>query len=327
MSAPNTVTPAALPTAASIRAARERTKGQFIVTPTLHRPALSQFTGCEVFVKYENMQHTGAFKARGAIAKLTTLSDAQKKAGVVAMSAGNHAQGIAFHARRLGIPATIVMPRGTPFDKIRKTGDYGGKVVLEGDDFAEAAVAARRMAEERGLLLIHPYDDVEVISGQGVIGMEMLEAAPDLDAIVVPIGGGGLIAGIALAAREIKPEVEIVGIETELYPAMINSLARGNRPCGGATMAEGIALREVGGFLSRLSGTWSRKSSPLPKPTSSAASASTPLWRKRLQRVRVRHRSRRCWNTRSGSKAGKSASSSQAAISTPACCRRCSCAI
>ena len=229
-----------------VRAARERTKGQFIVTPTLHRPALSQMTGCEIFVKYENMQHTGAFKARGAISKLTTLSDAQKKAGVVAMSAGNHAQGVAFHAKRLGIPATIVMPKGTPFNKTRKTSDYGGKVVLEGNDFTEASAAAQRMAREQNLTLIHPYDDAQVIAGQGIIGFEMLETVPELEVIVVPIGGGGLISGIALAAKELKPGIEIIGVQPELYPSMINALTRGNRPCSGATVGEGIAVRDVG---------------------------------------------------------------------------------
>ncbi len=232
--------------AALVRAARERTKGQFIVTPTVYRPALSQLLGCDVYVKYENMQHTGAFKVRGAIAKLTTLTEAQKKAGVIAMSAGNHAQGVAFHATRLGIPATIVMPRGTPFNKTRKTSDYGGKVVLEGDNFTEASAAAQRMAKEQGLTLIHPYDDAHVISGQGVIGYEMLEAAPELDVIIVPVGGGGLIAGIALAAKDMKPGIEVIGVEPELYPSMINAVTRGNRPCTGATVAEGIAVRDVG---------------------------------------------------------------------------------
>jgi threonine dehydratase len=229
-----------------IRATRERTRSQIIETPTLHRPALSQLTGCEVYVKYENTQHTGAFKSRGAIAKLTTLTDAQKKAGVIAVSAGNHAQGVAYHATRLGIPATIVMPRGTPFNKTRKTSDYGGKVVLEGDNFTEATAACLRIAEERGLTLVHPYNDTYVISGQGVIGFEMLEAVPDLDVIIVPVGGGGLIAGIALAAKAMKPSVEIIGVEPELYPSMINALTRGNRPCAGSTVAEGIAVRDVG---------------------------------------------------------------------------------
>ncbi len=234
--------------AALVRAARERTAGQFIVTPTLHRPALSQLLACEVYVKYENMQHTGAFKARGAISKLTTLTPDQRKAGVIAMSAGNHAQGVAYHATRLGIPATIVMPKGTPFNKTRKTSDYGGKVVLEGENFTEASAAAQRIAKERGLVIIHPYDDAEVIAGQGVIGYEMLEAAPDLDTIVVPIGGGGLISGIALAAKDVKPSVDVVGVEPELYPSMTNALTRGNRPCAGATIAEGIAVRDVGGL-------------------------------------------------------------------------------
>jgi len=229
-----------------VRATRERTKGQIIVTPTLNRPALSQLLGCEVYVKYENMQHTGSFKSRGAIAKLTTLTDAQKKTGVIAMSAGNHAQGVAFHAKRLGISATIVMPKGTPFNKTRKTSDYGGNVVLEGENFTEASAAAQRMAKERGLTLIHPYDDAEVISGQGVIGYEMLEAVPELDVIIVPVGGGGLIAGIALAAKDIKPSIEVIGVEPELYPSMSNALTRGNRPCTGATVAEGIAVRDVG---------------------------------------------------------------------------------
>tara|TARA_R110000868_G_scaffold72782_5_gene211619 strand:+ start:840 stop:2075 length:1236 start_codon:yes stop_codon:yes gene_type:complete len=232
--------------ASTVRAARERTKGQFIVTPTIQRPALSQLTGAETFVKYENMQHTGAFKARGAISKLTTLTDAQKKKGVIAMSAGNHAQGVAFHAKRLGIPATIVMPEGTPFNKSTKTRDYGAEVVLEGENFTECSAVALRLAEERGLALVHPYNDNEVIAGQGVIGFEMIEAVPELDVIVVPVGGGGLIAGISLAAKSLKPGIEIVGVEPELYPSMSNALSNSDHPCGGSTVAEGIAVRDVG---------------------------------------------------------------------------------
>jgi len=174
------------------------------------------------------------------------LTEAQKKVGVIAMSAGNHAQGVAFHAKRLGIPATIVMPKGTPFNKTRKTSDYGGKVVLEGENFTESSAAAQRMAREQGLTLVHPYDDPEIISGQGIIGFEMLEAVPELDVIVVPIGGGGLIAGIALAAKSLKPSVEIIGVEPELYPSMSNALTQGKQPCAGATVAEGIAVRDVG---------------------------------------------------------------------------------
>ena len=232
--------------AALVHSARARTQGQFIVTPTLNRPALSQLTGCEVFIKYENMQHTGSFKSRGAIAKLTTLNAEQRTAGVVCMSAGNHAQGVAFHATRLGIPATIVMPRGTPFNKTRKTSDYGGQVVLEGETLADSAAAAHRLAKEHGFTFIHPYDDPDVIAGQGVIGFEMLEAVPDLDVIVVPVGGGGLIAGLALGAKDITPEIEILGVEAALYPAMINAVTGSHKPCSGSTVAEGIAVRDAG---------------------------------------------------------------------------------
>ncbi|MGE3332467.1 MAG: threonine ammonia-lyase [Rhodospirillaceae bacterium] len=232
--------------AETIRAARTRTAGLIALTPTLYNLALSQLTGAEVFVKYENMQHTGSFKTRGAAAKLTTLTEAQRKAGVIAMSAGNHAQGVAFHAGRLGIPATIVMPTGTPFNKMRKTREYGGTVVLEGNGLSEAAAAARRIGAERGLTFIHPYDDEDVIAGQGVIGFEIMEAVPDVEIIVVPVGGGGLIAGIATAAKSIKPGLEIVGAETALYPSMKNAISNEHAPSGGATVAEGIAVSDAG---------------------------------------------------------------------------------
>lgn len=232
--------------AEAIMAARARTGDHIVVTPTLHSLALSQLLGAKVFVKYENMQHTGSFKARGAIAKLTMLDAAQKKTGVIAMSAGNHAQGVAFHAGRLGIPATIVMPRGTPFNKMRKTRDFGGTVVLEGDSLSEAAAAARRIAAERGFTFIHPYDDDDVIAGQGVVGLEIIEAAPEVDMLVVPIGGGGLISGVAVAAKNLKPGVEIVGVETALYPSMKNAVTGATGRSGGATIAEGIAVAEAG---------------------------------------------------------------------------------
>lgn len=230
----------------SIAAARARIATHIAATPTLHNLALSQITGAQVFVKYENMQHTGSFKTRGAAAKLTTLTEAQKKTGVIAMSAGNHAQGVAFHAGRLGIPATIVMPKGTPFTKTRKTADYGGAVVLEGDTLSQAATAARRIAAERDLTFIHPYDDEEVIAGQGVIGLEIMEAVPEAEMIVVPVGGGGLIAGVAVAAKSLKSDIEIIGAETALYPSMKNALAGENAASGGATVAEGIAVIDAG---------------------------------------------------------------------------------
>jgi threonine dehydratase len=233
-------------TADAVRAAAARIAGQVVVTPTVFSEALSRATGAKVYLKLENLQHTGAFKARGAIAKITTLSEAQKQAGVVAMSAGNHAQGVAYHAGRLGIPATIVMPRGTPFVKIRKTRDYGATVLLEGESLVEAAAYAEKLAAEKGLVFIHPYNDPEVIAGQGTIGFETLEAVPELDMLVVPIGGGGLISGIALAAKSRKPGVDVVGVEPELYPSMTNALQGRNRPCAGSTIAEGIAVTVAG---------------------------------------------------------------------------------
>ena len=233
-------------TADAVRAAAARIALRIVHTPMLPSQALSRATNVDVIVKYENMQHTGAFKARGAVAKLTALTNAQAAAGVIAMSAGNHAQGVAYHATGLGIPATIVMPKGTPFMKIRKTRDYGATVLLEGEVFDDAAVAGHRIAEEKGLTLVHPYNDEEVIAGQGTVALEMLEAAPDLEVLVVPVGGGGLIAGCALAAKDINPKIEIVGVEADHYPAMINALEGRKDPCGGATLAEGIAVREVG---------------------------------------------------------------------------------
>ena len=239
--------PVSLPlTAAVIRATADRIAGNVIVTPTVYSEALSRLTGAEVFVKYENMQHTGSFKARGAAAKLTTLTDAQRQAGVIAASAGNHAQGVAFHAGRMGIPATIVMPKNTPFVKVRKTRGYGADVVLEGETFSEAATEAERLTREKGFTPVHAFNDQDIMAGQGAIGFEIMEVAPDLDALVVPIGGGGLISGVAVAAKSVKPSVEIIGVETELYPSMINFLKGKNKPCGGATMAEGIAVSHVG---------------------------------------------------------------------------------
>lgn len=233
-------------TAADVQAAAARIKARIVRTPTALSEDLSRATGARVHVKYENMQHTGAFKARGAIAKLTTLTPAQAGAGVIAMSAGNHAQGVAYHGAQLGIPVTIVMPKDTPFLKVRKTRAYGATVILEGEDFASASSACERIAREKGLTLVHPYNDENVMAGQGTIGLEMMEDVPDLDVLVVPIGGGGLIAGVSLAARSLKSNIEIVGVQTALYPGMINALTSAEAPCTGATLAEGIAVRTVG---------------------------------------------------------------------------------
>lgn len=246
MSSSVSTPPPVLLTAETVRAATQRIAGQVIVTPTVYSESLSQATGAKVYLKLEHLQHTGAFKARGALAKISTLSDAQKKAGVIAMSAGNHAQGVAYHAGRLGIPATIVMPKGTPFMKIRKTRDYGATVLLEGETLVEASNFASNMAAEKGITFIHPYDDPEVIAGQGSVGFEMLEAVPELDIIVVPIGGGGLISGIALAAKSVKPGIDIIGVEPELYPSMSNAMNGTHKPCVGSTIAEGIAVQTAG---------------------------------------------------------------------------------
>jgi threonine dehydratase len=233
-------------TLADIEAARRIIGSQVLRTPMLPAPKLSTLTGAQVFVKYENLQVTNAFKERGALVKLASLSEAERKRGVIAMSAGNHAQAVAYHAQRLGIPATIVMPVTTPYVKVAATEAFGASVVLDGETVSDAQVRAETIARERSLVWVHPYDDPHVIAGQGSIALEMLEDVPDLDTLVVPIGGGGLIAGSAIAARGVKPEVEIVGVECALYPAMWNALNGQNLPVGGPTLAEGIAVKNVG---------------------------------------------------------------------------------
>src|SRR5215468_9898453 len=233
-------------TIADIEAARRTIAGQVLRTPMLPAPKLSALTAAEVYVKYENLQVTNSFKDRGALNKLASLSVAERGRGVIAMSAGNHAQAVAYHAARLAIPATIVMPVRTPFVKIEATQAHGAEVVLEGETVAEAQIRAETIARERGLAFVHPYDDPLVIAGQGTIALEMLEDAPDLDALVIPIGGGGLIAGNAIAARSRRPVAEIVGAEAALYPSFWNALHGENRPLGGATLAEGIAVKNVG---------------------------------------------------------------------------------
>src|SRR2546422_8774310 len=233
-------------TIADIEAARRTIAGQVLRTPMLPAPKLSALTAAEVYVKYENLQVTNSFKDRGALNKLASLSAAERGRGVIAMSAGNHAQAVAYHAARLAIPATIVMPLTTPFVKVEATAAHGAQVVLEGETVAEAQLRAETIGRERGLTFVHPYDDPLVIAGQGTIALEMLEDAPDLDALVVPIGGGGLIAGTAIAARARKPAIEIVGAEAALYPSFWNALHGENRPLGGATLAEGIAVKNVG---------------------------------------------------------------------------------
>ena len=229
-----------------IEAARRTIAGHVLHTPILAAPPLSALTGAEVFVKYENLQVTNSFKERGACVKLATLSADERRRGVIAMSAGNHAQAVAYHARRLGIPATIVMPVTTPFVKVKATEALGATVVLDGETITDAQVRAETIAAARDLVWVHPYDDPHIIAGQGTIALEMLEQVPDLDVLIIPIGGGGLVAGCAIAARAKKPSIEIVGVECTLYPSMWNAIHEGRRPCGGATLAEGIAVSNVG---------------------------------------------------------------------------------
>lgn len=233
-------------TLADVVAARPLLEGAVSPTPMLAAPKLSALTGAEVLVKYENLHVTNAFKERGAVVKLARLPAEARSRGVIAMSAGNHAQAVAYHASRLGVPATIVMPETTPHVKVAATRGFGAEVVLEGETVAESQIRASAIAHERGLTFVHPYDDSDIIAGQGTIALEMLEDAPDLDAIVVPIGGGGLISGIATAAKALKPSIAIVGVEAALYPSMWNALKGENRPIGGPTLAEGIAVKNVG---------------------------------------------------------------------------------
>ena len=231
---------------ADIEAARRVIAGVVLRTPMLPAPKLSALTGAEVYVKYENLQVTNSFKDRGALVKLASLSDAERARGVITMSAGNHAQAVAYHAQRLGIPATIVMPVTTPFVKIAATRSYGAEVVLHGETVAEAQSRCEQIQSQRGLLLVHPYDDPRIIAGQGTIALEMLEDVPDLNILVFPVGGGGLIAGNVIAARAKSRSIEVVGAESALYPSIWNALHNESRPIGGSTLAEGIAVKNVG---------------------------------------------------------------------------------
>ncbi len=233
-------------TLAEIEAARRTIAAHVLRTPLLAAPPLSALTGAEVYVKYENLQVTNSFKERGACVKLAALSTDERRRGVITMSAGNHAQAVAYHARRLGIPATIVMPVTTPFVKVKATEAYGATIVLHGETLADAQVRAEIIAVERDLVWVHPYDDPHIIAGQGTIALEMLEDEPALEVLAIPIGGGGLIAGNAIAARAKKPSIEIFGVECELYPSTWNATHPGAKACGGATLAEGIAVSNVG---------------------------------------------------------------------------------
>ncbi|MCA3135982.1 MAG: threonine ammonia-lyase [Rhodocyclaceae bacterium] len=231
---------------ADVQAAAEVLQGHVVATPCLPSRTLSEVTGAQVWLKFENHQFTASFKERGALNKLASLSAAQRAAGVIAVSAGNHAQGVAYHARRLGIPAVIVMPRSTPHVKVERTRGHGAEVILAGDGFDEAKAHAMAVMQSRGLTLVHPYDDALVMAGQGTIALEMLAAQPDLEVLVVPIGGGGLISGIATAAKAMSPDIAVVGVEAQRFPSMACAL-EGRAPVFGAsTLADGIAVKEPG---------------------------------------------------------------------------------
>ena len=229
-----------------IRAAAARLDGQVLRTPCVESRTLSQLTGCQVFLKFENLQYTASFKERGACNKLAQLTPEESARGVIAMSAGNHAQGVAYHAQRLGLRAVIVMPRFTPGVKIDRTRGFGAEVVLHGDTLDEARAHARHLAEQQGLVFVHPYDDEAIAAGQGTVGLEMLADVPELDTLVVAVGGGGLIGGIATAAKALKPGIEVIGVQTERFPAMVNAIKGTRHPQGSSTIAEGIAVGTPG---------------------------------------------------------------------------------
>jgi len=233
-------------TLADIRNAAATIAGAVERTPMTLSRTLSDICGCTIVLKFENLQYTASFKERGALNKLARLSPAQRRAGVIACSAGNHAQGVAYHAQRLGIPAVIVMPEGTPFTKISQTRKFGAEVVVHGNDLSESQDHAGKLQRERDLLFVHPYDDPDIVAGQGTIALEMLEGGEKLDALVVPVGGGGLISGIAVAAKALRPDIALYGVEAALYPAM-SQVLRGEEPrAGGVTIAEGIAVKRPG---------------------------------------------------------------------------------
>ena len=229
-----------------IRAAAKRIEGAVVRTPTMLSRTLSEVTGATVYVKFENLQFTAAYKERGALNKLLLMDDEVRARGVIAASAGNHAQAVAYHGARLGVPVTIVMPKPTPTIKVMQTEGHGATVVLHGELYDEAYAKACQIAEERGLTFVHPFDDPQVIAGQGTVALELLEDAPNIDTLVVPIGGGGLISGIGTAAKALRPDIILFGAQAELYPSMYAHIGGHNMPTAGDTIAEGIAVKKPG---------------------------------------------------------------------------------
>ena len=241
-------------TAADVRAAAARIEGAVVRTPTLYSKTLSAITGAEIYIKFENHQFTAAYKERGALNAMLQLTEEQRRRGVIAASAGNHSQGLSYHGTRLGIPVTIVMPRTTPVVKVMQTEAVGGIVVLHGESFDEASAHARKLEIELGLTFVHPFDDPQVAAGQGTVALEMLEDVPELEVLAIPVGGGGLSTGMGVIARDMKPDIRLIGVEAELYPSMFNLLKGQERAIGGDTLAEGIAVFEPGKFTSKVLG-------------------------------------------------------------------------
>ena len=235
-----------------VRAAAKRIAGAVVRTPTMHSKTLSRIADAEIWLKFENLQFTAAYKERGALNALLLMDEEQRRRGVITASAGNHSQGLSYHGTRLGIPVTIVMPKTTPMVKIMQTEQVGGKVVLEGETFDEAYACARSMEKQLGLTFVHPFDDPNVAAGQGTVALEMLEDAPGIETLVVPIGGGGLISGMATVAKALNSDIEVIGVQAELYPSMYDRIKGAHLPCGGDTLAEGIAVKEPGEFTARV---------------------------------------------------------------------------
>jgi threonine dehydratase len=252
MATAQSLAPDTLPvTLADIQAAAARIAGSIVRTPTLHSQTLSQLTGASVWLKFENHQFTAAYKERGALNTLLQMDEASRAKGVIAASAGNHAQGLAYHGSRLGIPVTIVMPQPTPTVKVTQTESHGATVILEGETFDAAYAHARELEAERGLTFVHPFDQATIIAGQGTVALEMLADAPGIDTLVIPIGGGGLFSGVGTAARGLKPGIDLIGVQAELYPSMYAAVKRVELACEGDTLAEGIAVKRPGDLTRR----------------------------------------------------------------------------
>jgi threonine dehydratase len=253
------------PSLDDIRAASAGFAGAILRTPLVEAPTLGTQFGCRLHLKLENLQHTNSFKARGAFTKLSALTEEERARGVIAMSAGNHAQGVAYHAARMGIPATIVMPATTPFSKVERTRQHSAQIVLEGRSLADCREVTERLIEEHGLVLVHPYDDLDVIRGQGTVGLEMLEDRPEIDTLVVPIGGGGLMSGIAIAARAMKPDIRLIGVQVDSFAAMYQVLNGLEPKFGNSTLAEGIAVKGPGKLTRAIVGDLVDEILPVPE--------------------------------------------------------------